>query len=554
VKQSFAGLIILLCCTFSSSCGPNRTFGEGEIALIPKVQKMILGESSFNFRGSTKLVVESVDQEVIASQFADFFEKATGWKLQVVVGGNKGSNQVYFKTEPVMAPEGYNLEVQNDRIEIKAAKPAGFFYAIQTLRQLLPAEIESLRKRENIDWLVPVVSITDYPAFKWRGFMLDVARHFFPKEDVFRLIDFLALHKINTLQLHLVDDQGWRIEIKKYPKLTEVGAWRVDREDKPWNERAKKQAGETATYGGFYTQEDIKEMVTYAQERYITIVPEIEMPAHVSSALAAYPQFSCTGGPFTVPSGGKWPDNDIYCAGNDSTFLFLQDILSEVIDLFPSKYIHIGGDEANKTEWESCLKCKARMKTENLKNVNELQSYFINRIEKFINSKSRVLIGWDEIHERGLTADAVIMGWQGIQSGIDAAKQGHDVVMAPNSFVYLDYYQGPKRKEPLAIGGYLPLKTVYSFNPIPNELNAEAAKHILGAQANLWTEFVPNIKQAEYMMFPRIAALAEVVWSHKEVRNWDDFARRIQLVMKRYDQMGINYSKSGYKVSDKPNS
>jgi hexosaminidase len=552
MKQSFAGLMILLCCTLSSSCGPNRTFAESEIALIPRVQKMTLGESSFKFNGSTKFVVESVDQKVIASQFADFFEKATGLMLQVVVGGDKGSNQVYFKTESVMAPEGYMLEVQKDRIEIKAAKPAGFFYATQTLRQLLPFEIESAQKQKPIDLLVPVVDITDYPAFKWRGFMLDVARHFFPKEDVFRLIDYMALHKINTLHLHLVDDQGWRIEIKKYPKLTEVGAWRVDREDKPWRERAKQETGEKATYGGFYTQEDIKELVAYAQERFITIVPEIEMPAHVTSALAAYPQFSCTGGPFAVPSGGLWPNTDIYCAGNDSTFLFLQDVLSEVIDLFPSKYIHIGGDEANKTEWEKCLKCKSRMKAENLKNVNELQGYFVNRIAKFITSKGRVLIGWDEIQQGGLPSEAVVMGWQGIQGGIDAAKLGHDVLMAPNSFVYLDYYQGPKRKEPLAIGGYLPLKTVYSFNPIPKQLDSEEAKHILGAQANLWTEFVPDLKHAEYMIFPRIAAFAETVWSQKDVRNWDDFTRRIQLFMKRYDQMGTNYSKSGYDIASKP--
>jgi hexosaminidase len=292
-------------------------------------------------------------------------------------------------------------------------------------------------------------------------------------------------------------------------------------------------------------------MVSYAQKRFITIVPEIEMPAHVTSALAAYPKFSCNAGPFTVPPG-SWSDADIYCAGNDSTFLFLQDILSEVIDLFPSKYIHIGGDEATKTEWEKCLKCKSRMKAENLKNVSELQGYFVNRIAKFINSKGRVLIGWDEIQQGGLPAEAVVMGWQGIQGGIEAAKQGHDVVMAPNSFVYLDYYQGPKRKEPLAIGGYLPLKTVYSFNPIPKKLDAEEAKHILGAQANLWTEFVPDLKHAEYMIFPRIAALAEAVWSQKEVRNWDDFTRRIQLFMKRYDQMGINYSKSGYDITPKP--
>jgi len=381
--------------------------------------------------------------------------------------------------------------------------------------------------------------------------MLDVSRHFFPKEDVLRMIDDLAIHKINTLHLHLVDDQGWRIEIKKYPKLTEVSAWRVNREDKPWGSRPKQEAGEKATYGGFYTQEDIREMVAYAQSRFITIVPEIEMPAHVTSALAAYPQYSCKGGPFIVPPGGLWPITDIYCAGNDSTFMFLEDVLSEVIDLFPSKYIHIGGDEATKTEWEKCPKCKKRIKTEGLKDVGELQSYFIKRIEKFINSKGRVLLGWDEILEGGLPPKATVMSWRGTQGGIDAAKQGHDVVMTPQSPCYFDHYQGPGNQEPVAFGGYNPLSKVYDFNPVPEELNAEAAKHILGAQANLWSENVPNIKHAEYMAFPRIAALSEVLWSPKEVHNWEDFSRRIQLFMKRYDLMGINYAKSAYKVTAK---
>jgi len=551
MKQTFTGIIILLCCVMFWNCKPNRNFTEREISIIPQPQKMTLGTSSFRFKESTKLVVESVDQELIARQLADQFETVAGWKLKIIVGGNEGSNQVYFKTELLMGPEAYTLDIQKNRIEITAAKPAGFFYAVQTLRQLLPVEIESSQIEEKVEWLVPVISISDSPVFKWRGFMLDVSRHFFPKVDVLRMIDNLSLHKINTLHLHLVDDQGWRIEIKKYPKLTEVGAWRVDREDKPWNLRPKQDAGEKATYGGFYTQEDIKEMVAYAQSRFITIIPEIEMPAHVNSALAAYPQYSCSGGPFTVLPGGVWPVTDIYCAGNDSTFLFLEDVLSEVMDLFPSKYIHIGGDEATKTEWEKCPKCKNRIKTENLKNVGELQSYFIKRIEKFITSKDRVLLGWDEILEGGLPPKATVMSWRGIQGGIDAAKQGHDVVMTPTSDCYFDYYQGPMDQEPPAIGGFLPLSKVYNFNPVPPELDAEAAKHILGGQANLWTEYVPNINHAEYMTFPRVAAMAEVLWSPKEVRGWEDFSRRLQMLMKRYDQMNINYSKSAFKVTAK---
>jgi hexosaminidase len=551
MKQTVAGIIILLYCASFWSCKPNRSFTEGEISLIPQVRKMTLGESSFSFDKSTKLVVESVDQEMIARQFANRFEKVSGWKLEIVVGGNESSNQVYFKTELLMDPEAYSLEVQKKRIEIKAAKPAGFFYAVQTLRQLLPLEIEGNSMLQEFEWLVPAVSITDSPSFRWRGFMLDVSRHFFPKEDVLRMIDNLALHKINTLHLHLVDDQGWRIEIKKYPKLTEVGAWRVDREDKHWNSRPKQRTGEQATYGGFYTQEDIKEMVAYAQKNFITIVPEIEMPAHVTSALAAYPQYSCTGGPFTVLPGGIWPITDIYCAGNDSVFPFLEDVLSEVIDLFPSKYIHIGGDEATKTEWDKCLKCKKRIKTEGLKNAGELQSYFIKRIEKFVNSKGRVLLGWDEILEGGLPTEATVMSWRGFEGGVEAARQGHDVVMTPNSDCYFDYYQGQMDLEPLAIGGYLPLSKVYNFNPVPPDLDAEAAKHILGAQANLWTEYIPNLKHAEYMAFPRIAAMAEVLWSPNEVRNWEDFSRRLQQFMERYDEMGINYSRSVFSINTK---
>jgi len=551
MNKLLSGLIILACAFVFGSCKPARTFTENELALIPQPQKMVLGESSFRFNKGTQLVVENAEQQVIAAHFAELFDKAAGLKLNISVGGAEGSDQVFFKTEPGMNAEGYSLEVLKNRIEIKATKPAGFFYAIQTLRQLLPVEIESAQNQPKIEWLVPVIAISDQPSFKWRGFMLDVSRHFFPKEDVLRMIDYLSLHKINTLHLHLVDDQGWRIEIKKYPKLTTVGAWRVNREDKPWNSRLKQEAGEKATYGGFYTQEDIKEMVTYAQSRFIDIIPEIEMPAHVNSALAAYPQFACTKGPFTVLPGGVWPITDIYCAGKDSTFLFLEDVLSEVMAIFPSKYIHIGGDEATKTKWEKCPDCNKRIKTEGLKNVGELQSYFIKRIEKFVNSKGKVLLGWDEILEGGLPPEATVMSWRGIKGGIEAANQGHDVVMTPDSDCYFDYYQGPADQEPLAIGGYLPLSKVYNFNPVPPELSAEAAKHILGGQANLWTEYVPTFKHAQYMTFPRIAALAEVLWSPKEVRNWESFSRRIQSFMKRYDQMGIHYSKSAYKVSAK---
>ncbi|MGE5394162.1 MAG: beta-N-acetylhexosaminidase [Candidatus Saccharibacteria bacterium] len=549
MKRTLISLMVLVIAFVFFSCRPAKTFTASELALIPQPQEMMLGKSSFQFKKSTKLVVENIDQKVIAMQFSQMFQKASGWKMETIVGGDEGSNQVYFRTEPMMGPEAYSLDVTTQRIEIKAAKPAGFFYAMQTLRQLLPVQIESSQKQDTIDWLVPVIAISDTPTYKWRGFMLDVARHFFPKEDVMKIIDDLALHKINTFHFHLTDDQGWRIEIKKYPKLTETGAWRVDHEDIHWNNRPKQQEGEKATYGGFYTQDDIREIIKYAQSRFITVVPEIEMPAHVTAALAAYPYLSCTGGPFTVLPGGVWPITDIYCAGKDTTFQFVEDVLSEVMQLFPSKYIHIGGDEATKTEWEKCPFCQARIKKEGLKNVGELQSYFVKRVEKFVNSKGKTLLGWDEIIEGGLPEEATVMSWRGFEGGIEAANQGHDVVMTPTSFCYIDYYQGKPDMEPPGIGGYLPLSKVYSFNPMPEQLSAQAAKHILGGQGNLWTEYVPNLKHAEYMAFPRMAAMAEVLWSKKEVRNWEDFSRRIKLFMKRYDQAGINYSKSAYNVS-----
>lgn len=553
MKRIHSALVILFSVSLFWNCQPDRSFTENEIAIVPQVQKMTLGQSAFRFRKNTKFVVENIDQKEIARQLTQMFKTAAGWEPGIAVGGNEGSNQVFFQTEPVMRPEEYSIDITTKRIVIKASAPAGFFYAMQTLRQMLPAAIESNAGQQGIDWLVPVASISDYPAFRWRGYMLDVVRHFFPKEDILKLIDYLALHKINTLHLHLVDDQGWRIEIKKYPRLTAVGAWRVNHEDLPWNARPAQQPGEKATYGGFYTQNDIREIVSYAQKKFITIVPEIEMPAHVSSALAAYPQFSCSGGPFTVPSGGVWPITDIYCAGNDSTFLFLQDVLTEVMDLFPSKYIHVGGDEATKTEWEKCPKCKTRMRTEGLKNVGELQSYFIKRIEKFINSQGRILLGWDEILEGGLPPKATVMSWRGTQGGIDAAQQGHDVVMTPVSPCYFDFYQGQTDQEPLANGGYNKLKSVYEFNPVPDVLSAQEAKHILGGQANLWAEYVPNFRHAEYMTFPRIAALAEALWTAKDRRSWDDFSRRILMLMERYEKMGINYSKSSFQVIAKTN-
>ncbi|MCG8580219.1 MAG: family 20 glycosylhydrolase [Bacteroidales bacterium] len=444
--------------------------------------------------------------------------------------------------------EGYILNINDKLIEIEASEANGVFYALQTLLQLCSPEIYTPAKKKNFVFQLSGLTIKDAPQFKWRGMMLDVSRHFFTKEEVKELIDYLAFHKINVFHWHLVDDQGWRIEIKKYPKLTEVGAWRVDREDLPWDARPAMKPGEEASYGGFYTQNDIREVVEYAQKRFVTIVPEIEMPGHTTSSLAAYPEYSCTGGPFNVMPGGLWPITDIYCAGKDDTFTFLENVLTEVMELFPSKYIHIGGDEANKAEWEKCKRCQARIKEENLADEHALQSYFIKRIEKFLMANNRILIGWDEILEGGLAPNATVMSWRGFKGGIEAANEGHDVIMSPTSHCYLDYYQGPIDSEPIAFNGYIPLEKVYNFNPIPKELSPENARHILGGQGNLWTEQVPDKAHMQYMAFPRMAAMAEVLWTNESEREWMDFSQRIRQIGSTYDAMGLNYARSMYTV------
>jgi len=436
----------------------------------------------------------------------------------------------------VKQEEGYRLTVERD-IRVLGKNPSGVFYGIQALVQLLFAY-----QNGRSEIIVPAMEIKDYPRFSWRGMHLDVSRHFFEKVFIKKYLDILSLHKMNTFHWHLVDDQGWRIEIKKYPRLTEIGAWRADREAMHWDSRTPQQPGEKASYGGFYTQDDIREIVEYAARRFITIIPEIEMPGHCSSALAAYPQFSCSGEALTVPTGGLWPVANLYCAGNDSSFIFLQDVLQEVMELFPGRYIHIGGDEADKVAWRQCPKCQLRMRNEGLMDENQLQSYFIQRIEKFINQHNRVLIGWDEILEGGLAENATVMSWRGIEGGIAAAQMKHKVVMTPSSHCYFDYYQSLDQEiEPLAIGGFTDLLKVYSFEPVPVELNKRESKYILGAQGNLWSEYILSGSHAEYMALPRMTALSEVVWTPADLKNERSFLFRLKSFLNFLSQQGINY-------------
>ena len=545
----------LLCFTILvfSACSENsgsqdKTFSEDELTLIPKPAEMNLNEGSFQFTKETGFVVQGEQQKEIAQLLNAKFKSAAGWELKVLEEKPK-TNFIEFKENQDLNEEAYKLLVADKRITIEASSPSGFIYGVETLRQLLPLEIESKEKVSDITWQIPQIEISDEPRFEWRGLMLDVSRHFFEKEYVFKTIDRLAFLKMNTLHLHLVDDQGWRIEIKKYPKLTEVGAFRVDQENKHWDARSDNKPGEEATYGGFYTQEDIKEIVAYAKKHGIEVIPEIEMPAHVTSAIAAYPELSCTGKPVAVPSGGLWPITDIYCAGKEETFEFLENVLLEVMELFPSKYIHVGGDEATKTEWEKCEDCQRRIREEGLAGVDELQSYFIRRMEEFISSHDRILIGWDEILEGGLAPGATVMSWRGTKGGWEASEQGHDVVMTPGSHVYFNFYQGDFDTEPMAFSGFTPLSKVYDFDPVVDSMSTAQKKHVLGGQANLWSEFIATPERSEYMLFPRLAALSEVLWTPEENKDWADFSRRMQSMFKRFDLMDINYATSAFSVT-----
>ncbi len=519
-----------------------------ESAVIPQPVMMEQKTGNFTLSPATRITFTGDPQAAgVAEQLAGLLRPATGYALKTGEG-NDGDIALVIVRSGKWLSEEYRLAVTKKRVVLTAGTPEGLFRGIQTIRQLLPPQTESCSTVSDVEWAMPCVAVTDYPRFEWRGMHLDVSRHFFDVEFIKRYIDILSMHKMNLFHWHLVDDQGWRIEIKKYPELTAVGAWRVDREDKPWDSREPQKPGEKATYGGFYTQEEIREVVAYAAERFITVVPEIEMPAHVGSALAAYPEYSCTGGPFTVPPGGVWPITDIYCAGKEGTFLFLEDVLTEVMELFPSEYIHIGGDEANKTEWEKCPDCQARIRGEGLSNEAELQSYFVKRMEKFLNEKGRKLIGWDEILQGGLAPEATVMSWQGFEGGVAAARSGHKAVMTPVSHCYFNVYQGDPATEPESFRGLLTLKKVYSFEPVPAELRPEEQKYILGAEGCLWTEYVTDGKTAEYMILPRLTALSEVVWTPAEKRSWEGFSTRLPKMMQRFDAMGLSYSKGSYRV------
>jgi hexosaminidase len=535
--------LLILSILFSTALVAQEQLPLKPIGLIPLPNKLVQTSGEFKLTKETKLVLMNKTFKTEVDYLNNYFKTNYDFELQVVSVLPSDGNYIII-TEPedkTGQNENYSLSVNQNQILFSSEANAGLFYGMQTLIQLLPLE-------KSAEVKIPCVQITDSPRYQWRGMHLDCSRHFFTKEEVEKYIDYLAMYKFNVFHWHLVDDQGWRIEIKKYPFLTKIGSQRKETliGKQVWDKSgvsAKDEKYDGVPYGGFYTQEDIKEIVAYAGSKYITVVPEIEMPGHSLAALAAYPQYSCTGGPFETFT--KWGvSDDVYCAGNDSTFIFLQNILSEVLDLFPSKYIHIGGDECLKDRWKACPKCQKRIADEKLKDENELQSYFITRIEKFVNSKGRQIIGWDEILDGGLAPNASVMSWRGTEGGIAAAKQKHFVVMSPGKPCYFDHYQSrDKIKEPLAIGGFNPLDSVYAYNPTPKSLSADEAKYIMGAQGNVWTEYITDFSKVQYMSMPRMAALSEVLWTNPEKKNYKDFIVRLKIHSKTLDKMGVNYAK-----------
>lgn len=542
--RSLIIFIVLINLLLLTKCRLVKEKGA-QLPIIPHPVEVTEHDGVFRLQGNTEIIRVSEAQDNndvprVVQFMKSCFEPSTGFTFNVRSEEEVQNNAINLIIKPELSEnEGYyQLRVMPQRIDIEAAHARGLFYGVQTIRQLLPPQVEERSQVNNVNWEVPLVRIKDKPRFSYRGMHLDVCRHMFPVSFIKKYIDLLALHKMNTFHWHLTEDQGWRIEIKRYPNLTKVGAFRDETiighaAHPPFEYDGKR-------YGGFYTQEEVREIVEYARSRFITVIPEIEMPGHSRAALAAYPELGCTGGPYKVAA--KWGIfEDVYCAGNEETFEFLQNVLTEVMELFPSKYIHIGGDECPKERWKDCPKCQSRMRGQGLNNEQELQSYFIKRIEKFVRANGRYIIGWDEILEGGLPPEATVMSWRGIKGGVEAARKGHDVIMTPGTHCYFDHYQANPDQEPLAIGGLTTLRTVYHFEPIPDALNKQESKHVLGAQANLWTEYIETAEHAEYMAYPRACALAEVNWTPHERKHYRDFLIRLDKHKKRLDALNVNY-------------
>jgi len=539
--KNTALLCFALCCLLTG-------VSAQQVHIIPQPVSLQEQPGAFTIDNNVTIVTTSTDQQLAGTLqwFAGRVAVATGFKLKETK--QAAGKVIRITLKEGEKQEGYQLTVTPQAINLTAGSPAGAFYGLQTLLQLLPPDIESSSVIAR-KWTVPCVTIADYPRFGWRGLMLDVSRHFYTKEEVKRYIDEMAKYKYNIFHWHLSDDNGWRIEIKSLPGLTTTGAWRVSRTGR-WGSFEAPQPGEPAKDGGFYTQEDIKEIIAYAQARYISILPEIDVPAHSLAMIATYPNLSCTQLQYPVNPGSHFyqKEDNTLCIGNDSVYQVLDKVFTEIAGLFPFNYIHVGGDEAYKGFWDKCPKCRKRMEQEHLKNVDELQSYFVKRMEKILQSKGKKLIGWDEILEGGLAPEATVMSWRGMKGGIEAAKMNHHVVMSPWEFVYLDLYQGDPAAEPPTYGMCL-LSASYKYDPVPDGVDE---KFILGGQGNLWTESIANYRHIQYMTWPRALALSEVYWSPKSKRNWDNFVNRMEAHFVRLDTARVKYSRSAWNASVLP--
>jgi hexosaminidase len=532
-------LLLLSVSILLASCNTKQATPEAISragSIVPKPLSVKVGDKAVHWNESVNIIAET-DEEKKEAIFLESFFKLRKISASVVSSADEpNAISLIIANTPDARKDGYLLISDENGVMIKGNTAAGLFYGTQTFMQMVSADGKE----------IAYASVTDYPRFDYRGLMLDVGRHMYPVSFIKKYIDLLAYHKFNRFHWHFTEDQGWRIEIKKYPKLQEVGAYRdqtvmtyARTKDRPF---LKPSDYDGKRYGGYYTQTEIKDVVQYAADRHVTVIPEIEMPGHAMAALASYPDLGCTGGPYkTAMTWGIF--DDVFCAGKEETFVFLQEVLDEVIPLFPGEYIHIGGDECPKVKWEKCSHCKKRMKEENLKDTHELQRYFIQRMEKYVNSKGKKIIGWDEILEGGLAPNATVMSWRGEDGGIAAAKQSHTVIMSPTDCCYFDYQQDTSKSEPMAIKKYLPVKTVYSYEPIPTPLTTEESKYVLGAQANVWSEYLKTSEQVEYMTYPRASAMAEVVWSAKENRDYSDFLKRMSIHMKRLDELKVNAAK-----------
>ena len=540
----------MVCCLLLAAAHLQAETGTTLPGIVPHPASITAGKGTFRFTARTTFAVENEAQLRLVARFTERFTQAAGFTPQTGIKPGKGD--VCLLTDTSLPDEAYRLEVTSKKITIHAAGEQGFFYALQSIRQMLPAAIEGGEADSGISWSIPAVTITDQPRFGYRGLMVDVARFFTPKDDLLRIIDCMSMLKLNKLHLHLVDDNGWRIEIKKYPLLTEVGSRRVERPGQKFPERRNARQGEPTVAKGFYTQDDIRHIVSYAAERHVEVIPEIEMPAHSNAALAAYPLLAC---PVVdkyigvLPGLGGNHADIIYCAGNDSVFTFLQDIIDEVIALFPSRYIHLGGDEAWKTHWRECPLCQARIEKEGLKNEEALQGYFMARMAAYVQGKGREVMGWDELTNTTIPPDAIIFGWQGMgQAALKAARQGHRFVMTPARVTYLIRYQGPQWFEPWTYFGNNTMKDIYDYEPVAADWTPAMKSLLMGVQGSLWTEFCQSVKDVEYLIFPRLSALAETAWTQPERKEWSRYLQAMDNYNAHIERKGITYARSMYNI------